>query len=188
MSRQSRLMLFLVPLVLFLALAALLLSRNGEDPSYLPSARLNQPVPAFALSSLLEPDKQIHADIFKGKVSLLNVWATWCVSCLVEHPVLMALSNGGIPIIGVNYKDDRGQALLYLQNNGNPFREIIYDDLGSLGLDLGVYGAPETYLIDRNGLIRYRAVGVIDQRAWVQELKPRYDALVAGKPMPGGGK
>lgn len=185
MHPRSRVLVFLLPLLLFVALAALLLSRNGSDPSYLPSARLGQPVPAFSLPSLDDPQRQLDAGLFKGQVTLLNVWATWCVSCLVEHPVLMELAEAGVPIVGVNYKDEREAALTYLQNNGNPFRAVIADSQGSLGIDLGVYGAPETYLIDREGRIRYRSVGVIDNKAWTDELKPRYDALVAGKPLPG---
>lgn len=185
MSPRARLLVFLIPLLVFLALAALLLSRNGSDPTYLPSARLGQPVPAFALPSLQEPAKTLDNSLFRGQVTLLNVWATWCVSCLVEHPVLMQLAEAGVPIVGINYKDAREAALVYLENNGNPFRAVVSDSEGSLGVDLGVYGAPETYLVDRDGRIRYRSVGVIDARAWTEELKPRYDALVAGKPLPG---
>lgn len=184
MTTRNRWLLFMLPLVLFLGLTLLLLSRNGEDPSFLPSARLNQPVPTFTLTSLSDPTKTLNADIFKGQVSLLNVWATWCVSCLVEHPTLSALAKSGVPIIGVNYKDVRAQALLYLENNGNPFQQVVFDEHGDLGIDLGVYGAPETYLIDRQGRIRYRAVGVLDERAWRQELQPRYAALLAGKALP----
>lgn len=187
MTRRTRVLVFLLPLALFLALAVLLLSRNGTDPSFLPSARLGQPVPAFQLTSLSDPAQTLSADIFKGDVTLLNVWATWCVSCLVENPVLLQLAESGVHIIGVNYKDDRQAATAWLQNNGNPYRTIVFDERGDLGLDLGVYGAPETYLIDRQGHIRYRSVGVLDGRAWTQELKPRYDALVAGKPLPGEG-
>lgn len=187
MTPRNRVLVFLLPLVLFLALALLLLSRNGSDPSFLPSARLGQPVPAFQLTSLTEPQQTLTADIFKGDVTLLNVWATWCVSCLVEHPVLMRLAESGVHIVGVNYKDDRQAALAWLQNNGDPYRRIVFDERGDLGLDLGVYGAPETYLIDRSGHIRYRSVGVLDDKAWSQELKPRYDALVAGQPLPGEG-
>ena len=171
--------IFGLPLVLFLALAVLLASRNGEDPSYLPSARLQQPVPAFSLSSLEDPERMLDPSIFQGQVSLLNVWATWCVSCLVEHPVLLNMAADGVRIIGVNYKDDRQAAQAYLRERGSPFAETVFDERGDLGLDLGVYGAPETYLIDAQGRIRYRAVGVLDAKAWLQELKPRYDAVRA---------
>lgn len=184
-NRSRRWLLFVLPLALFLVLALLLLSRNGKDPTLLPSARLGQPVPAFQLESLTEPGRRLDAGLFRGQVSLLNVWATWCVSCLVEHPTLMRLAQSGVRIIGVNYKDGREPALAYLASHGDPYAAIAFDEQGDLGLDLGVYGAPETYLVDRDGRIRYRAVGVIDERAWDVELKPRYEALVAGRALPG---
>jgi len=187
MTPRTRILAFLLPLVLFAALVVLLFSRNGSDPSFLPSARLGQPVPAFQLASLTEPGAVVSAAQLRGEVTLLNVWATWCPSCLVEHPVLMKLADAGVRIVGVNYKDDREAALAWLRDNGNPYRSVAFDERGDLGLDLGVYGAPETYLIDRAGRIRYRAVGVLDDRAWTQELKPRYDALVSGQPLPGEG-
>lgn len=179
MSTRLRFLVFLLPLALFIALALLLWNRNGTDPSMLPSARLQQPVPAFALPSLTDPAVTLTADQLKGQVLLLNVWATWCVSCLVEHPVLMRLASEGVPIVGVNYKDQRPAALRWLENNGNPYSLIIEDARGDLAIDLGVYGAPETYLIDRDGRIRYRAVGVLDERAWRDEVQPRYQALLA---------
>lgn len=179
MSVSTRWMIFAVPLALFLALAVLLFSRNGSDPSFLPSARLGQPVPSFVLPSLAEPERKLTEDLLKGHVTLLNVWATWCVSCLVENPVMLGLAAQGVRIIGVNYKDNRQAALAWLENNGNAFSEVVFDEAGSLGIDLGVYGAPETYLVDANGIIRYRAVGVLDPKAWQTELQPRYQALLA---------
>lgn len=184
MSPRQRLLVFLLPLLLFTALAALLWSRNGTDPTYLPSARVGQPVPAFNLAALEDPERRLDASLFQGRVSLINVWATWCVSCLVEHPVLMQIAQAGVPIVGINYKDDAEAARTFLQNNGNPFRDIVSDNEGSLGVDLGVYGAPETYLVDAQGRIRYRSVGVLDPRAWREALKPRYEALVKGQPLP----
>lgn len=178
MNKHVRVMLFLLPLVAFIALAALLFNRNGEDPSVLPSARVGQNLPSFEVASLTEPGRMLTPKDLQGEVSLLNVWATWCVSCLVEHPVLMELAATGVPIYGVNYKDSPEAALMYLANNGDPFRFSMSDVTGSLGLDLGVYGAPETYLLDREGRIRYRSVGVLDARSWIDELEPRYRALV----------
>jgi cytochrome c biogenesis protein CcmG/thiol:disulfide interchange protein DsbE len=179
MNKRIRVLIFLLPLVAFIALAVLLFNRNGEDPSLLPSARIGQNLPSFEVVSLTEPGRVLTPDDLKGEVSLLNVWATWCVSCLIEHPVLMELAESGIPIYGVNYKDIPESALMYLANNGDPFRFSMSDVSGSLGLDLGVYGAPETYLLDREGRIRYRSVGVLDARSWIDELEPRYRALVA---------
>ncbi len=179
MKSSSRWLVFALPLALFLALAVLLFSRNGSDPSFLPSARLDHAVPAFNLPSLADPELKLDESIFKGHVTLLNVWATWCVSCLIENPVMVELAGQGVRIIGVNYKDNRQAALAWLSNNDNAFEQVVFDEDGSLGIDLGVYGAPETYLVDGNGIIRYRAVGVLDPKAWQTELKPRYEALLA---------
>lgn len=179
MNRRVRLLVFLLPLLAFAALAVLLYERNGQDPTLLPSARLGQAMPAFALPSLTAPDRVLTADDLKGQVSLLNVWATWCVSCLVEHPTFMQLAESGVPIYGINYKDNAEAAIGYLAVNGNPFRFSIQDLAGDLAFDLGVYGAPETYLLDAEARIRYRFVGVLDARSWIEDLEPRYRALLA---------
>lgn len=188
MNKSWRYVWFAVPLILFLGLALLFFTRIGKDSSELPSARLGQEMPVFRLPSLTEPETLLTQDNVKGQVVFLNVWATWCVSCLVEHPVLMQLAADGVPVIGVNYKDIPSAALQYLANNGNPFRFTISDEDGSLGIDLGVYGAPETYLLDAEGRIRYRFIGVLDANNWQTELKPRYEALKAGQPLPGEGR
>ncbi|MDP2227955.1 MAG: DsbE family thiol:disulfide interchange protein [Moraxellaceae bacterium] len=184
MSNPVRIALYTLPLVFFVTLAILLGSRLGTDPTELPSARLGKPVPAFQLSSLTEPARMLSEADLRGEVLVLNVWATWCISCLVEHPVLKAMAAEGVPIVGVNYKDYREAATKYLELHGNPFRFSVFDEKGDLGLDLGVYGAPETYLVDAAGNIRYRFIGVLDEKNWLTVLKPRYDALRAGKPLP----
>jgi cytochrome c biogenesis protein CcmG/thiol:disulfide interchange protein DsbE len=185
MSKPARIALYALPLLAFVALAMLLGSRLGTDPTVLPSARLGQPMPAFTLASLQDPRKLLTAADLKGEVAVLNVWATWCISCQIEHPVLLQMAQSGVPIYGINYKDEREAALKYLENHGNPFRLVVSDDRGDLGIDLGVYGAPETYLLDRDGNIRYRLVGVLDAQKWETDLKPRFEALRAGKPLPG---
>lgn len=185
MSKPLRIALYASPLLLFVALALLLGSRLGTDPSELPSARLGKPMPAFSLSTLEEPARLVSAADIKGQVTVLNVWATWCISCQVEHPVLLEMARQGVPVVGVNYKDVRESALKYLELHGNPFRFSVFDERGDLGIDLGVYGAPETYLLDREGNIRYRFVGVLEPQKWETELKPLYDALVAGRNLPG---
>jgi cytochrome c biogenesis protein CcmG/thiol:disulfide interchange protein DsbE len=187
-KKSWRIALYAGPLLVFVGLAVLLGSRLGTDPTLLPSARIGQPMPAFQLSSLTEPDRQLNATDVKGQVSVLNVWATWCISCQVEHPVLMRMAADGVPIIGVNYKDYREAALKYLELHGNPFRFSVFDEKGDLGLDLGVYGAPETYLLDKDGQIRYRFVGVLDDQKWETVLKPRYQALLEGRPLPAEGE
>lgn len=166
----SRLKLFL-PLFLFAVLALFLLRGLQLDPKELPSALIDQPLPAFNLPSL-GGDEQVTRDDVIGRVSLLNVWATWCISCRVEHPYLQQLADQGMPIYGLNYKDEDAAALQWLAQLGDPYVLNIADREGSLGLDLGVYGAPETYVLDSNGVIRYRHVGVIDQRVWQSVLEP----------------
>lgn len=188
MNKSARLALYALPLLGFIGLALLLGSRLGSDPTVLPSARLGQPMPDFRLASLRDPQQLLTPADLKGEVSVLNVWATWCVSCLVEHPVLLQMSREGVAIHGVNYKDEREAALKYLELHGDPFRTVVSDGSGDFGIDLGVYGAPETYLLDRDANIRYRLVGVLDAQKWERELKPRYEALKAGRALPEEGR
>lgn len=172
---MQRLKLFL-PLALF-AILALLLFRGLElDPREMPSALIDKPLPEFSLPLLGSESNVARADVV-GEVALFNVWATWCVSCRVEHPYLQQLADSGVPIYGVNYKDDDAAAIQWLQDLGDPYRANIVDAQGSLGLDLGVYGAPETYFVDASGVIRYRHVGVIDERVWQSRLEPIYREL-----------
>lgn len=174
---MSRKILF-IPLVLFLLLAAALLwqlSRNadGDDPTRLESALVGKPVPVFRLESLEQPGKLFDRSVLHtGKPVLLNVWATWCPTCRTEHQYLNALAAQGVRVVGLNYKDDRRKAIDWLNTLGNPYALSLYDGNGMLGLDLGVYGAPETFLIDGEGIIRYRHAGDINDRVWNDELKP----------------
>ncbi|TVP54702.1 MAG: DsbE family thiol:disulfide interchange protein, partial [Halomonadaceae bacterium] len=141
----------------------------------LESARLDQSVPAFQLPMLEDEDRLLDPEVLKGQVVLLNVWGTWCPSCRVEHPYLVELAETHeIPIIGLNYKDRRAPALRWLQDLGDPYQFNIYDPEGTLGYDLGVYGAPETYVIDAEGIVRYRYVGVVNDRVWENHIKPVY--------------
>jgi cytochrome c biogenesis protein CcmG/thiol:disulfide interchange protein DsbE len=171
----ARLKLFL-PLILFVVLALFLFRGLELDPRELPSALIDKPLPEFSLRALGEERDLEKADVI-GEVSLFNVWATWCVSCRVEHPYLQQLAAAGVPIFGINYKDDDADALRWLQALGDPYRANIVDSQGTLGLDLGVYGAPETYLVDARGVIRYRHVGVVDERVWTTILQPLYAEL-----------
>lgn len=184
MNKPVRIAFYALPLLIFIGLALLLGSRLGTDPTELPSARIGKPMPDFQLSALDAPEKILTAADVKGQVLFLNVWATWCISCQVEHPVLKHMAKQGVPIIGINYKDYREAAQKYLDLHGNPFRFSIFDEKGDLGLDLGVYGAPETYLVDKDGHIRYRFIGVLDADKWENVLRPRYEALLADKPLP----
>ena len=170
-----RLKLF-VPLILFAVLAAFLFRGLELDPKAMPSALIDRPLPEFKLAAL-GGDRLLSRKDVTGEVALFNVWATWCVSCRVEHPYLGLLAERGIPIYGINYKDDDTDALRWLEELGDPYIANIADREGTLGLDLGVYGAPETYLVDADGIVRYRHVGVVDERVWQTVLGPIYAEL-----------
>jgi len=170
-----------IPLVLFLLLAAALmwqLARNahGDDPTLLESALVGKPVPDFKLESLDQPGKIYNQSaLIDGKPLLLNVWATWCPTCRAEHQYLNTLATKGVRVVGLNYKDDRDKAINWLNSLGNPYALSLYDGDGMLGLDLGVYGAPETFLIDGKGIIRYRHAGDMNEQVWNSEVKPLWD-------------
>lgn len=170
-----RLKLFL-PLLAFTVLSIFLFRGLWLDPREIPSALVGRPVPMFSLPRLGTQTQLSEADL-AGQVGLLNVWATWCPSCRVEHPYLVQLAEAGIPVYGLNYKDRDDAARRWLEELGNPYRFNIVDREGTLGLDLGVYGAPETYLIDAEGVIHYRHVGVVDENVWRTTLEPLYTRL-----------
>ena len=168
---MRRVLLFL-PLVICLVLGALFVKGLSLDPTELPSAKLGKPFPSFSLESLEDESKLITEQDFKGKVRLVNVWATWCPTCKVEHGYLNKLAaDEGVEIIGINYKDERVKAVQWLNRYQDPYVINVFDGPGSLGLDLGVYGAPETYIVDSEGVIRHRHVGAVDANVWL-ELKP----------------
>nr|WP_162063672.1 DsbE family thiol:disulfide interchange protein [Vibrio taketomensis] len=170
--------------MVFLGLVAVFttqLVRNaeGDDPTKLESVLVGRQVPQFRLEDLAEPGKLYDQSIFKGEPLLLNVWATWCPTCFAEHKYLNELASDGVKIIGLNYKDQRDKAVGWLNDLGNPYLISLFDGNGMLGLDLGVYGAPETFLIDANGVIRYRHVGDVNPRNWKETLEPMYQQMLA---------
>ncbi|MGV8919891.1 MAG: DsbE family thiol:disulfide interchange protein [Pseudomonas sp.] len=167
----------LIPLALFLGLAAFLYRGLYLDPAELPSAMIGKPFPAFSLPDVQNGKVITQADLL-GKPALVNVWGTWCISCRVEHPVLNKLAQQGVVIYGINYKDVNADAIKWLTEFHNPYQINISDAAGNLGLNLGVYGAPETFLIDRKGVIRYKHVGVIDDTVWHEQLASLYQGLV----------
>lgn len=171
---NNRAVLF-VPLLIFSGLAAFLLRGLALDPQELPSALIDKPWPAFQLQTL-EGASASDKDL-TGQKSLVNVWATWCITCRVEHPFLMDLQRQGVRLIGLNYKDNQADAKRWLQEKGNPFVFNAIDADGKLGIDLGVFGAPETYFVDSRGVIQYKHVGEINQRVWDEKLKTAWDAL-----------
>ena len=177
---MSRASLF-VPLAAFVVIVALLYAGFSlNDPHLLPSALIGKPFPAFDLPTLgdgpAEGKRLTEADI-RGPV-LVNVWATWCPTCRAEHEELLRIhKETGLPIIGVNYKDNPAQARAWLAQLGNPYTFNIVDADGALGVDLGVYGAPESFLVDASGTIVYKRVGDVNRAIWERELKPHIDAL-----------
>ncbi|MGH1371840.1 MAG: DsbE family thiol:disulfide interchange protein [Cellvibrionaceae bacterium] len=176
---KSRVALF-VPLIIFVVLAAFFLRGLSLDPTAMPSALIDQPMPAFSLPTVKNAELIKTEQDLKGQVSLLNVWATWCVSCRVEHPYLLKLKDQGIPIVGVDYKDDVDAAKKWLKDLADPYEYSVVDLDGRLGIDLGVFGAPETYVVDKQGVIRFKHVGVVNEAVWQEKLKPIFDSLSQG--------
>jgi cytochrome c biogenesis protein CcmG/thiol:disulfide interchange protein DsbE len=175
----SRASLF-IPLGGFVILSALLYAGFFmNDPHDLPSALIGKPFPAFDLPALDGATRRGVDDV-RGRVSLVNVWATWCPTCRAEHAELLRIGKeAGVPIIGINYKDDPVKARQWLARYGNPYRFNIVDQDGRLGVELGVYGAPETFLVDASGTIVYKRVGEVNRRVWENEIRPRIEALGA---------
>lgn len=181
---MGRLRLFL-PLIIFVVLALVLfgverrVERGEYQPTDLPSALIGQPFPDFSLPALLQ-ERMLSAEDLQGQYALVNVWATWCPSCHFEHPWLMRFAESGkMPVFGVNYKDKDDKARVWLQEKGNPYQAIIVDQDGRLGLDLGVTGAPETYLIDPQGTVLLRYMGPLDDKVWARHFAPLLPADVA---------
>lgn len=155
---------FLIPLGIFVVLAIFLGRGLSLDPREVPSPLIGKPAPAFSLSQLDKPAQMIGTEQLLGQVWILNVWASWCVACRDEHPVLVEFSKTGVaPIYGLNYKDKREPAMNWLQQLGNPYTASIFDESGRVGIDFGVYGVPETFVIDKLGVIRYKKTGPVTQ-------------------------
>ncbi len=168
----------LLPLLIFLALGALLfagvmLSRN-QNREAIPSPLIGRPAPAFALPALHEPSETIRNETLHGAPYVLNVWGSWCPECRNEHPVIAALAKSRrVKVVGYNYKDERADALRWLQQFGDPYGSIPVDADGSKALDWGIYGAPETFLVDAEGIVRWKYVGPLTQQVVDEELLPR---------------
>ncbi|WP_424404660.1 DsbE family thiol:disulfide interchange protein [Pasteurella sp. PK-2025] len=163
--------LVFLPLLVMLAVCALLLIGLQQDPKKMASALIGQPVPKFAQPDLLQTDRVLTPQHLPKGVFLLNVWGSWCVYCQKEHPFLLQLSQS-IPIVGLNYRDKPENALAMLAKLGNPYQLVIYDGKGELAHHLGVDGAPETYLVDKQGRIQYRYVGPLNSEVWQKVLLP----------------
>ena len=162
---------FLVPLALFAALAGLLYSGLQRNPGVVSSPLVGRALPAFVLSGVR--GGELRSEVLREEPSLLNVWASWCAACRAEHPLLLRLAaSGEAPIYGLNYKDERGDAVRWLDRFGDPYRRSGHDRAGEVGLDLGVYGVPETFVIDRDGGIAYKHIGPIAAKDWEETIRP----------------
>lgn len=164
---------YLLPLIVFAVLVGFLAVGLNLNPREVPSPLIDKPAPAFTLPLLDAPDKQLAAQDLRGQVWLLNVWASWCAACLQEHPLLVELAKtGSVKLYGLNYKDNRDDALAWLQRHGNPYVQSVSDTEGLVGIDFGVYGVPETFVIDRQGVIRLKHIGPVTPAALRDTILP----------------
>ena len=169
---------FLIPLLLFVVLVGFLAVGLNRDPHEVPSPLINKAAPAFEIAQLEQSNKTFSPASMKGQVWILNVWASWCVACREEHPVLVELAKSQVaPVIGLDYKDKREDALAMLSRQGNPYLLSAYDANGRVGIDYGVYGVPETYVIDRTGVIRFKHSGPITPQILNQKIYPLVSEL-----------
>jgi cytochrome c biogenesis protein CcmG/thiol:disulfide interchange protein DsbE len=169
---------FIAPLVIFAIMVGFFVVGLQKDPQKLPSALIDKPVPQFQLAQLHNPARVFTQEDMKGKVWMLNVFASWCASCRAEHPLFMELNRTGqANMLGLNYKDKPADANQWLARLGDPYAVIVSDIEGSLGLDLGVYGVPETFIVDKQGVIRYKHVGPVSRKDWEETIAPMIKEL-----------
>ena len=170
---MSRYLRYLVPLLLFAVLAGFLYRGLSLDPKVVPSPLIGKPMPEFTLPLLKDPAATISDSDLRGRVSVLNIWATWCVSCRAEHEVLLQLAETGkVSIYGLNYKDKRADAQRWLMQLGDPYVANAFDEDGRAGIDWGVYGAPETFIMDKQGIIRHKHIGPLTSDVLYREILP----------------
>jgi cytochrome c biogenesis protein CcmG/thiol:disulfide interchange protein DsbE len=163
----------LLPLAIFLILAGFLAIGLNRDPREVPSPLVDKPAPMFSLPQLADTTAKLSPADLRGRVWLFNVWASWCVACRIEHPLLVDLARQGtVPLIGLNYKDQRADALAWLKQHGDPYKLSVADIEGLVGIDYGVYGVPETFVIDKYGVIRHKHIGPVTPEALRDEILP----------------
>jgi len=166
----------ILPLIAFMALAALLFvgvrMNSGKDTSAIPSPLIGKPAPALNLPELQMPESRMASSELKGRAFVLNVWGSWCVSCRVEHPIITDLAKSGAIVVGYNYKDTPEDASRWLAQFGNPFALILQDTDGRAALDWGIYGAPETFVIDADGIVRFKHVGPLTAEVVTDKILP----------------
>jgi cytochrome c biogenesis protein CcmG/thiol:disulfide interchange protein DsbE len=164
---------YLIPLFVFVGLVVFLGAGLRLDPREVPSPLIDKPAPAFSLARLDNAGQSISKDSLRGKVWMLNVWASWCVACRQEHPLLVEFSRKKLlPVYGLNYKDTRPNGQRWLANFGNPYEASLFDEDGRVGIDFGVYGVPETFVIDREGIIRFKHIGPLTPEVLAEKIEP----------------
>jgi len=177
--KAKRALTHYLPLTVFILLTTLLWRGLALNPASMHSALLNKPVPEFRLSTVENPKRFLTNKDLQGHVSLLNVWASWCSSCFYEVPIMKTIARSGVALYSVNYKDDFDMASEWLAQNGNPYRATAFDPNGDLAINLGVYGTPELFVIDKQGFIRFKYVGALSFKTWQEHLKPLIKRLEA---------
>lgn len=169
---------YLAPVLAFAVLLPVLIFGLSRDPSELPSPYIGKPAPSFELPSVHDPEQTVSSRDYAGQVVLINVWATWCVGCRHEHDFLLELAGRGeVPIYGLNWRDDRGEALRWLTELGDPYVASAYDADGSVGIDWGVYGAPETFLIGPDGTVLHKHLSPLTEEIWQRDFVPKIAAV-----------
>ena len=175
----------MIPLAIFMVMAglffyALKLINEGEyNPRHVPSPFIGKPAPAFSIPDLMDNTKKVESKAMLGKIWLMNVWGTWCAECWREHGFLVRLARRGVPIVGINWRDDPKEARAMLAKTGNPFVMIADDQAGNVAIDWGVYGAPETFVIDAKGIIRLKHDGGLNDQVWAEKFEPLLQQLVS---------
>ena len=172
MNKKQLKLWFLIPLIVFIGLIVMLYLRLGKPTDIVTNTALERPVPAFELPLLSDTSRIMTNENLPDKPFLMNIWGSWCPTCIIEHPFLMQLKERGVNLVGVNYKDDIGNALGYLNRGGDPFSMSIQDLSGQFALDLGLTGAPETFVVDGDGVIRQHIIGEINESNWQSRITP----------------
>ncbi len=176
---------YVIPVLLFIGIAVLSLRGLDLTPGYVPSPLIGKPAPTFVLPTLKDPAQTISSEALAGKTALFNVWGTWCVGCRQEHSFLNEVSKtSGVPIYGLNWKDNRANALNWLSTLGDPYTASAFDEIGEVAIDWGVYGAPETFLIGRDGTVLYKHIAPLTPEIWQSEFIPRITADCGSYPCP----
>lgn len=177
MNKKQMKIWFLIPLIVFFGLVVMLYMRLGDSTTIVTNTALERPVPSFELPLLSDTSRIMTNDNLPDQPFLMNIWGSWCPTCIVEHPFLMELEQRGVTLVGVNYKDEIGNALSYLNRGGDPFSMSIQDLSGQFALDLGLTGAPETFIVDGDGVIRQHIIGEINEANWQARISPCLQVL-----------